>query len=56
MTETTSEVVELAFTCVRGEKMEIGTAFAEFGGDGVPALRAEAVDGAGEEELLPRAP
>lgn len=42
-----SEVVELAFTCLRGEMVEIRTALADFGGDGVPAMSAVAVDGTG---------
>lgn len=42
-----SEVVELAFTCVGGEMVEIRTALADFGGDGVPAMSAVAVDGTG---------
>lgn len=42
-----SEVMELAFTCLGGEMVEIRTALADFGGDGVPAMSAVAVDGTG---------
>nr|CAD1818128.1 unnamed protein product [Ananas comosus var. bracteatus] len=54
--EAAAKVAETEAAVVWGEEVDEGAPRLDLHGDGVPALRAVAANGAGEEELLPRPP
>nr|CAD1836353.1 unnamed protein product [Ananas comosus var. bracteatus] len=54
--EAAAKVAEIEAAVVWGEEVDEGAPRLDLHGDGVPAPRAVAANGAGEEELLPRPP